>query len=83
MNSQREMESQVDIGAFDNERKDDVKIGANERYVPCRICQEMFNRIRLTQLYCYECKRAVCNGEHGQWFVKGNHVLCVRCRQAV
>lgn len=75
MNSQN-----VDLSPFDESEKDDVKIGDNKTYVPCRVCQQGFSRIRLTQLYCFFCKEAFCEGEHGAWFGKGNHAQCVKCR---
>ncbi len=67
-----------DIGPFDLQRTDKVKIDADELWAPCRICREMFNRLRLTARYCGSCERAFCEGEHGSFVGRGVGV-CVRC----
>ena len=46
--------------------------------MPCRICQEVFLRIRLTARYCNTCERAFCEGEHDN-FVGRGPAVCVRC----
>lgn len=33
--------------------------------VPCRICEEVFGRIRLTWRFCIKCHQGFCQGEHG------------------
>jgi hypothetical protein len=81
MSEQHATVTAVDLSDFDAGERDDVKIGRGV-YVPCRICQEMFSRIRLTQMYCDTCKMGVCSGEHGQWTDGGKHVLCVRHQQS-
>jgi hypothetical protein len=57
--------------------KDDVLIGAG-KWVPCRICWDIFMRLRLTARYCNTCKRGFCEGEHGN-FTGGGGGVCVRC----
>lgn len=66
--------------AFDPTRTDDVEIGDFVAHVPCRICQEMFREIRLTQHYCGTCKRGFCH-DHGMWYGAGNRQTpqCVVC----
>ena len=72
---------QVDMSDWQDKKTDDKKIGNYEHFVPYRLCQKMFHRIRLTQNYCYSCKRGICEGEHGMWFGKGNKLVpvCVNC----
>jgi len=71
-----EQQPPVDLSAFDPERDDQVKIGAGY-WVPCRICEEIFLRVRLTARYCNTCKRAFCEGEHGSFAGRGPGV-CVQ-----
>jgi len=66
----------VDISGFDPENDDRQKI-ENGLWVPCRICQNAFRRIRLTRRYCAECKVAFCEGEHGNFSNKRGR--CVQC----
>jgi hypothetical protein len=64
---------------WDDDDTDKTKIRRHEHeYVPCRICREVFQRIRLTLRYCDKCERAFCEGEHGN-FAGGGTALCVRC----
>ena len=67
---------QIDAGPFDASRKDDAKI--NDGFaVPCRLCQDAFHRVRLTQTYCFHCKKGICD-EHGRWTGR-NNPMCVVC----
>lgn len=61
------------LGPFDENEPDSKK---KVSWVPCRICREIFNRIRLTELYCKDCERCFCS-EHGTF--KSGHGKCVRC----
>ena len=55
---------------------DEQKIKKNI-WVPCRICERIFNRVRLTALYCYECREGICEGEHGRFHQNKNRFLCI------
>jgi hypothetical protein len=68
----------VDIGYYDLRRDDQLKIADDATWVPYRICQELFFRVRLTSRYCNICKRAFCEGEHGSFARRGPGV-CVQC----
>lgn len=63
----------VDLtGWSENQARDDKKkIDEDDLWVPCRICQEVFLRIRLTSRYCNTCGRAFCEGEHGNFAGSG------------
>lgn len=54
--------------------KDDILKGA---WVPCRICEAAFRRLRQTARYCASCENGFCEGEHGN-FAYG-HGKCVVC----
>jgi hypothetical protein len=69
--------STSDIGDFDLADTDEAKIG-REVWVPCRLCRQIFLRLRLTARYCGTCKRGFCEGEHGSFTGRGPAV-CVRC----
>ena len=62
---------------FDAAHDDQKKIMDDGVWVPCRICEEIFLRIRLTRRYCNTCKRAFCEGEHGGFSGRGPAV-CVQ-----
>ena len=66
-----------DINPFDPDEDDRTKIN-NGIWVPCRICREIYARIRLTARFCGNCGRAFCDGEHGR-FAQGQRAFCVRC----
>lgn len=66
-----------DVSDFDPDDTDEHKIG-RQLWVPCRICRQIFLRIRLTARYCGTCKRGFCEGEHGSFTGRGPAV-CVRC----
>jgi hypothetical protein len=67
----------VDLDDFDATNTDRDKILAGA-WVPCRICKEIFARVRLTARFCNNCNRAFCEGEHGS-FTGGGPAMCVRC----
>lgn len=69
---------ETDVGDFEPERSDQAKILQDRIWVPCRICRQIFNRIRLTARYCSTCGRGFCEGEHGN-FAGGRTATCVRC----
>lgn len=46
-------------------------------WVPCRICWSLYERLRLTALYCHDCEQGFCEGEHGRFDEKRNHFRCV------
>jgi hypothetical protein len=68
----------ADFGDFDDARPDKDRILKDEVWVPCRICREIFLRIRLTARYCNTCGHAFCDGEHGSFAGRGP-AMCVRC----
>jgi hypothetical protein len=70
--------SEIDFRSFDALDDDEQKI-CNDRWVPCRICQEAFFRLRLTMRYCNTCKRAFCEGEHG--FAGRGPAVCIQCHR--
>src|SRR5262245_40261999 len=59
--------------------KDIIENGTGEHngYVPCRICEQAFRRLRMTARYCARCLQGFCEGEHGS-FAYG-HGTCVIC----
>lgn len=67
-----------DLSDYDEEHNDQTKIIDDDAWVPCRICKEIFLRVRLTARYCNSCKRAFCEGEHGN-FAGAKGGVCVRC----
>jgi len=74
----------VDWRSFaDNDRprdKSDKDIIAGGGVVPCRICDSMFGRLRLTKRYCGKCFNGFCEGEHGT-FSQGRGAYCVQCEE--
>ena len=46
----------------------------------CRICKDIFLRIRQTRRYCYDCGDAACEGEHGSFIPGGALFRCVACQ---
>lgn len=66
----------VDLSKYDKSHEDKEKIGEGFA-VPCRICEEVFSRIRLTWRYCEDCGRAFCEGEHGT-FAFHNRGRCLQ-----
>ena len=67
----------VDLSNYDSSHTDREKI-ENGTGVPCRICDSVFRRIRITWRYCAECNRGFCEGEHGS-FARGGRGTCVQC----
>jgi hypothetical protein len=80
---------EVDISWFDESKTDDCKIDERRNRegisygVPCRICEMIFCRIRVTWRYCNKCKMAFCEGEHGSFDTSNNLWLCVQCKKHV
>ena len=70
--------TKADYGRFDLNKTDEDKILNKKVLVPCRICWDIFARVRLTLRFCGSCKRAFCEGEHGNFTGRGPAV-CVRC----
>ena len=67
----------TDTSGFDSSDNDESKT-QRQIWVPCRICREIFERVRLTALWCGTCGRSFCEGEHGSFKGRGRGV-CVRC----
>ncbi len=67
----------VDLSAYDSKHNDRQKIEEGSA-VPCRICENVFRRIRLTWRYCADCNQGFCEGEHGT-FARGGRGSCVQC----
>jgi hypothetical protein len=67
----------VDLSAYDDDNNDELKI-AEGIGVPCRICDSVFRRIRVTWRYCAACHHGFCEGEHGS-FARGGRGTCVQC----
>jgi hypothetical protein len=68
----------ADYGPFDQKKTDKKKIDAGIA-VPCRICLDIFGRLRITSRYCMKCKKGFCEGEHGNFPLGGKVGKCVRC----
>jgi hypothetical protein len=68
----------VELSDYDPNRNDQLKIDAGV-WVPCRICQNAFRRIRLTWRYCATCHRAFCDGEHGNFAPRSHVGRCTSC----
>jgi hypothetical protein len=58
------MSERSDLTPFDLADPDSAKI-ARGLAVPCRICEAVARRLRLTRRYCTCCERAFCGAEHG------------------
>jgi len=54
----------IDCSDFDPKKTDEDKINDGEG-VPCRICEQVFRRLRITWRYCATCHQGFCEGEHG------------------
>lgn len=70
--------TEADFERYDRGDTDEKKILIRKTLVPCRICWDIFGRVRLTLRFCGSCKRAFCEGEHGNFTGRGPAV-CVRC----
>jgi len=71
-------DTNVSFAPFDSDYDDKDKI-SDGLWVPCRICEQIFMRVRLTARYCNTCGRAFCEGERGSFTGRGPAV-CVQCR---
>jgi hypothetical protein len=68
----------VDFSEFNPAITDAHKIKELHTGVPCRICFQVFARVRITWRYCAKCEEAFCEGEHGNW-PNRNTAFCLRC----
>ncbi len=66
--------SDIDTSKWDPNNTDKAKIDS-ELWVPCRICEAAFRRLRLTARYCIKCEMGFCEGEHGTF--AGNIARCI------
>lgn len=66
-----------DLGPFDANHTDTEKILSGIA-VPCRICENVFRRLRLTLRNCALCDKGFCEGEHGTFATRGR-ATCVQC----
>jgi hypothetical protein len=57
------MSERSDVAPFDLADPDSA--------VPCRLCQAVARRLRLTPRYCTCCERAFCEAEHGGLALSG------------
>ena len=67
----------ADLSPFTKTNDDRKKIDAGF-WVPCRLCENAFRRLRLTKRYCLECGVGACEGEHMN-FAVGGRGSCVQC----
>lgn len=49
---------------------------AKGKWVNCKICEQVFARIRQTQRYCKKCHSGFCEGEHGTMQAPAVCILC-------
>ncbi len=68
---------QIDMSEYDEIDTDEAKI-KREIGVPCRLCDSVFCRIRITWRYCSYCHKGFCEGEHGSFAGKGR-AWCIQC----
>jgi hypothetical protein len=68
---------QVDLSDYNDADTDEAKI-ARSVGVPCRICESVFRRVRITWRYCAWCHKGFCEGEHGT-FAIGGRGSCIQC----
>jgi hypothetical protein len=73
---------ETDLTEFDKQTDDAEKIGTLGKGVPCRICEKVFGRLRVTWRYCAQCRHAFCEGEHGT-FAGVNRGRCIQCGPTV
>ena len=69
--------NEIDLSPFDPKNTDLQKIKAGV-WVPCRICENAFRRLRLTWRYCATCETGACDGEHMNFSDNGRG-RCVQC----
>ena len=65
----------ADLGPFDPQNDDSAKI-ASGIAVPCRACEAIFRRLRVTLRYCADCRKGYCEGEH-LTFARGGRAVCI------
>ena len=71
-------DSKIDLLPFDVENSDRQKVDHAGLWVPCRICENAFRRLRLTKRYCATCSAGACEGEHMN-FASGGRGRCIQC----
>ena len=71
------MGPRTDVRPFDPTDPDRVKIERGMA-VPCRMCERLFHRVRLSRRYCACCDRAFCEEEHGGTAL-GGRGSCIEC----
>ena len=69
---------QQDLGDFDENHDDRAKILDDHKAVPCRICEHVFGRLRLTWIFCIDCNQGICDGEHGRQVPHSRITKCIR-----
>lgn len=74
---------QIDLSGWDENNNDEQKIMDSGTWVPCRICEGAFRRIRITARYCHICKRGFCDGEHGNFAAQNRKGRCTSCGDKV
>jgi hypothetical protein len=74
--------STADFGPQTHDNSDVQKI-ADKQWVPCRICEGAFGRLRLTRRYCDTCKRGACEGEHLNFAAQNKKGRCTSCGDKV
>ncbi len=66
-----------DVSEYNPHNTDEQKI-LNDVAVPCRICEAVFLRLRLTMRYCAWYHKGFCEDEHGTFAIRGRG-SCVKC----
>ena len=72
------IDQRIDLSAFDENDTDRQKIDGIGVWVPCRICENAFRRLRLTKRYCATCQAGACEGEHMN-FADNGRGRCIQC----
>jgi len=70
-------QQKTDLSVYDSKKSDEEKIQKDGSWVPCRICEEIFHRVTLTDRFCKACGHAFCEGQHGR--LANNIGKCVKC----
>jgi hypothetical protein len=82
MNQSNTPWSNADFSPFSDKRNDRDKIEENV-WVPCRLCERAFGRLRLTRRYCSTCNEGFCEGEHGNFAASNHKGRCTSCGDKV
>lgn len=70
--------TEIHLGAYTDTRNDRQLIDEDGVWVPCRICEDVFRRLRLTARYCATCNQGFCEGEHGSFGPTPGRGRCLR-----